>query len=88
MAAAATTNVRRVRATTRSLLPRACPVRAEAAPRANAPAARVRQPVQEAPVRVLRVPVVPKVHVPALRVRPVLPAHAPVQVAETVLLPA
>lgn len=60
----------------------------EAALRANAPAARVRQPVQGVPVRVLRVPAVPRVHVRAPRVRPVLQVHVRVQAAETVLLPA
>jgi hypothetical protein len=88
VAAAATTNVRRVRATTRSHLPRACPGRAETALRANAPAARVRQPVPGVPVRVLPVPLAHRVHVRAPRVRQVLPVHVLVQAAETVLLPA
>ena len=88
MAAAATTNVRRVRATTRSLLPRACPVRPETALRANAPAARVRQPAPGVPVRVLPVPLVHRVHGRVLRVRLALQVHVPVQAAETVLLPA
>ena len=80
----ATASVRRVRATTRLQLPKACPVRVVAL-RANAPVVRAPRPVQAVPV-LLPVPVarvrVPRV--PALRVR--VPRVPAVALVETVLL--
>jgi hypothetical protein len=81
--------VPRVRVTTRSLLPRACRARAEAALKANAPAAPVPQQALVVPVRVLPAPAAPRAHVRALRVRPALQALAVRQgPAETVRPPA
>jgi hypothetical protein len=85
VAVVATETVRRVRVTTRLLRRRACPV-ANAAMKANVPAARVPQLVQAVPVPQLvpvapvRAPRVPAHPVRALRVLPV------VLVPETVLL--
>jgi hypothetical protein len=87
---AATGNALRVRATTRSLLPRECPARVEAALTATVPVVRVPQQVPVAPVPVVPVPqqvlVVPAPQqVPAAPV-PVVPV--PQEPVETVLLPA
>lgn len=78
----------RVRVTTRSLLRRACPARVEAVPTATVPVVRARQPVQVAPVRVLRVPrLVPVAPVPQLvQVAPVRVVRVPRVPVETVLL--
>ena len=85
---AATENVPRVRVTTRSLRPRACPARVEAVPTATVPVVRVPQPAPAVPVPVVRVPQqVPVAPVRVLRVPRVHQALAVPRVpAETVLL--
>lgn len=84
----ATGNALPVRATTRSLPPRACPVRAEAVPTATVPVARVPQPVRAVPVPVVRVPQQVRA-VPVPQQVPVVPARVhrvPLVPVETVLL--
>ena len=80
-------NALRVRATTRSLPPRACPALV-AVPTANVPVVPVRQPVPVAPVPVVRVRQ-PVRAVPVPRQVPAAPARVPrvpVVPVETVLL--
>jgi hypothetical protein len=92
VAVAATENVLRVRVTTRSLLRRVCPARAEAVPTETVRVVRVPQPVRAAPVRVVRVP--QRVPVAPVRVAlvvrvprvPVPVARVPQEPVETVLL--
>lgn len=83
-----TASVLPVRATTPSLPPRACPVRAAAALTVNAQAVRALQPVQAVPVPVVRVRQ-PVQAVPAPQQAPAVPVRAhrvPAVPAETVLL--
>lgn len=84
----ATENALPVRATTRSLPPRACPVRAEAVPTATVPVVRV---LQQVPVeRVQAVPARQQARaVPVPQQVPVVPARVhrvPLVPVETVLL--